>query len=295
MAPLKLIPQVRQVARVLHYGRRTEEAYVRWILRFIRFSGTRHPNDLAEPEVSRSYHILQSTARSAPLPRIRPSQHCCSYTVGVLGRELAWLNRLVRAKGVVRLPVVLSAREVLAVTGAMSGPSRLAAMLMYGGGLRLLEALTLRVKDLDFCGRQITVRRGKGGKDRITMLPDDLVGPLHQHLAAVRALHQRDLARGLGRVALPEALARKLPGAASEWAWQYVFPATRLYRDSHTGHWRRHHLHESVVQRAVREAVIRIGLTKRATCHTFRHSFATHLLRGGHDIRTVQEYSVTVT
>lgn len=217
---------------------------------FIRFSGTRHPSELAEPEVT------------------------------------CFLSHLAVER---RVSAVLSAREVVAVIGTMSWPGRLVAMLMYGSGLRLLETLTLRVKDLDFSGRQITVRRGKGGKDRITMLPDGLVGPLHRHLAAVRAVHQRDLARGLGRVALPEALTRKLPGAGRDWVWQYVFPATRVYRDSGSGEWRRHHLHESVVQRAVREAVTRIGLTKRATCHSFRHSFATHLLRDGHDIRTVQE------
>jgi integron integrase len=169
----------------------------------------------------------------------------------------------------------------------MSGPSKLAAMLMYGSGLRLLEALTLRVKDLDFSGRQITVRRGKGGKDRVTMLPDGLVAPLRRHLAAARAVHRRDLGRGAGRVVLPEAIARKLP--ERDWAWQFVFPASRLYHDSANRVWRRHHLHESVVQRAVHEAANRIGLQKRATCHTFRHSFATHLLRDGHNIRTVQE------
>jgi integron integrase len=194
-----------------------------------------------------------------------------------------------RAKQPVRLPVVLSRREVAALVGVLRGMSRLIVMLIYGSGLRLMEALTLRVKDVDYTRRVIVVRRGKGNKDRVTMLPDALVAPLRRHTRRVQEVHRRDLARGGIAVSLPDALARKVPAAAREWAWQYLFPAKRLYRPAGSSVPYRHHLHESGVQRAVRDAARELELEKRVTCHAFRHSFATHLLEDGYDIRTVQE------
>jgi integron integrase len=206
----------------------------------------------------------------------------------VLERDVPWLDDLVRARSVPRLPVVLSRHEVAAVLAALDGDVRLMATLMYGAGLRLLECARLRVKDADFARAQIIVRSGKGDRDRATVFPAALRAPLAQHLERVRALHASDLGAGRGWVELPLALARKYPHAGREWAWQWIFPATRPYTDPESGRLRRHHLHETVVQRAVRGAARRAGLTKRVTCHTFRHSFATHLLEDGSDIRTVQ-------
>jgi integron integrase len=207
----------------------------------------------------------------------------------ILGVELPWLDDLVRAKRPQHLPTVLTRDEVRTVIDRVDGVPRLIALLLYGAGLRLLECCRLRIKDLDFTTNQITIRGGKGGKDRLTMFPAAVKGDLAKHLERVRALHQRDLRHGAGWVELPWALARKYPNAGREWAWQWVFPATRFYVDRDTSQRRRHHLHESVIQRAVREAVLKTGIVKKATCHTFRHSFATHLLDDGHDIRTVQE------
>jgi integron integrase len=207
----------------------------------------------------------------------------------VLGRRLAWMNDIVRAQRPVRLPVVLSRDEVSSLLSRLRGPVWLMASLMYGTGLRLLECAELRVKDLNFDRGELTVRDGKGGKDRVTMLPATLKGPLLDHLVRVKAQHDADLAAGRGSVALPGALRAKYPNAPVEWAWQWVFPATRFYSDRATGERRRHHLHESVLQRAVKDAARAAGISRPATCHSLRHSFATHLLEAGYDIRTIQE------
>jgi integron integrase len=207
----------------------------------------------------------------------------------VLEQELPWLDGIVRAKTPERLPVVLTRDEVRAVIQHLDGPPRLMAILLYGAGLRLLECAHLRIKDVDFATHRIVVRAGKGDRDRVTMLPDAVTPALARHLQFVKQQHEADLMHGAGWVELPSALGRKYPNAGREWTWQWVFPATRIYFHRETGQRRRHHLHESVLQRAVKEAVRRSGITKRASCHTFRHSFATHLLEDNYDIRTVQE------
>jgi len=288
-APPKLLAQVRRAIRIRHYSRRTEEAYVGWIRRFVRFHGLRHPAELAERDVTR---FLTGLAVEAGVSASTQNQALSALVFlydAVLGRPLGLCEGLVRAKRPKRLPVVLTREEVQAVLGAMRGVPRLVGALLYGSGLRLLEALQLRAKDMDFGRREILIRGGKGDRDRVTMLPETLAGPLVRHLSEVRAQHQCDLAEGAGRVELPGGLARKYPAAVAEWGWQWVFPATRLYVDQAARERRRHHLHESVIQRGFRAAVRRCGLAKQASCHSLRHSFATHLLEDGYDIRTVQE------
>ena len=283
-----LVASLRAALRTRHFSRRTEEAYVGWVRRYVRFHGLRHPAELGEPEVSRFLsHLAVAGGVSASTQNQALSALLFLYR-DVLAAPVGWVDGVVRAKKPRRVPVVLSRPEVHAVLRGMSGTPRLVATLLYASGLRLLECLTLRVKDVDFAGRAITVRAGKGNKDRVTMLAEAVAPALAMYLERVQRLHARDLASGGGAAPLPDAFARKYPGAATDWRWQFVFPATRRYREQ-TGVWRRHHLDESVVQRAVAAAVRRSGITKRATCHTFRHSFATHLLEDGYDIRTVQE------
>ena len=271
-----------------HLSRRTEKAYVGWIRRFIVFHGKRHPADMGSAEVTRFLTSLATDARVAASTQNQALAALLFLYRVVLERDVGWLDDLVRAKQPARLPVVLSRDEVGRVLVALDGDARLVATLMYGGGLRLLECLRLRVKDADFQRGQLVVRGGKGDRDRVTVFPQACRAPLARHLERVRAQHERDVASGCGWVELPLALATKYPRAGREWPWQWVFPATRTYRDRETGRQRRHHLHETALQRAVREAAKRAGIVKRVTTHTFRHSFATHVLEDGYDIRTVQ-------
>jgi integron integrase len=285
----RLLERVRHAARARHYSPRTEKAYVAWIKRFIVFHGMRHPEAMGEAEISR---FLSSLATQGGVSASTLNQALSAllflYTE-VLGRELRWLDNIVYARRPVRLPVVLSRAEVAAVLGHLRGTPWLMASLLYGAGLRLLECCRLRVKDVDLDRGELLVRDGKGRKDRLTLIPGRLAGTLAAHLENVRRLHQWDLRAGAGSVELPHALRAKYPRAAREWPWQWVFPATRLYVDRETGERRRHHLHESVLQRAVKDAVRAAGIPKPASCHTLRHSFATHLLESGYDIRTIQE------
>ena len=285
----KLNDRLRHAVRARHYSRRTEKAYVHWTKRYIFFHGKRHPAEMGAAEVTAFLTALAVRERVAASTQNQALNALLFLYREILGVELPWLDDLVRAKRPQHLPTVLTRDEVRAVLERVDGVPRLIALLLYGSGLRLLECCRLRVKDLDFATNPITIRGGKGGKDRMTMFPGTVKTDLAKHLERARALHQRDLRDGAGWVELPWALARKYPNAGREWAWQWVFPATRFYVDRVTGQRRRHHLHESVLQRAVKEAVRSAGIAKPATCHTFRHSFATHLLEDSHDIRTVQE------
>lgn len=283
-----LLDKVRAAIRARHFSPRTELAYVAWTRRLLE--RTSCPiEELDEAAVGRFLsglaeggHVSASTQNQALNALLFAFEHG-------LGRKLGLVSGVVRAKRPERLPVVLSKDEVRHVLDRMSGAPRLMAMLLYGSGLRLLECCELRVKDLDWSLHQLVVRSGKGGKDRYTTLPSGLREDLQRHLAAVELLHKEDLAAGLGRVELPNALARKYPNADKEWGWQWVFPASSHYVDRETGQRRRHHLHETVLQKAFRAARIDAGITKPAGCHTLRHSFATHLLEDGYDIRTIQE------
>jgi integron integrase len=285
----KLLDLVRAVIRSKHYSRRTEETYVDWITRYVRFHKTRHPRELDSADITAFLTHLavdldvaastQNQARSALLFLYRE----------VLGLEIDAPQNVVAAKMPRRLPTVLTRDEVRTVLRLMSGEQRLMAQLLYGSGLRLMECLRLRVKDLNFAQHELTVRDGKGMHDRVTMLPDALTAPLEVHLQLVRRMFDEDVEHGYGQVYLPFALERKYQNANREWAWQYVFPSDRLSTDPRDGQIRRHHRDERGLQSAVKAAVRAAGIAKPASCHTFRHSFATHLLENGYDIRTVQE------
>ena len=287
----RLLHAVRNAIRTRHFSPRTEATYVDWIRRFIVANGRRHPRELGISHVRDFLTDLAVRGRVAASTQNQAAAAISFLYREVLGTPLPDADDagVVHAKRPKRLPVVLTRAEVSAVMAELRATPRLIATLLYGGGLRLMEAITLRVKDVDLVQRQITLRSAKGDKDRITVLPEAAVEPLTRHLERVRALHQRDLLTGGGRTPLPGALDRKFPKGGAEWAWQYVFPATRTYVDQATGVPARHHYHESAMQRAVRAAVRRAGLSKRASCHTFRHSFATHLIESGYDIRTVQQ------
>jgi len=287
--PARLVDAIRGVARVRRLSPRTEKAYRGWIRRFILFHGRRHPAEMGAAEVTA---FLTALAKEGGVSASTQNQALAALLFlyrHVLEQELPWLDGLVRAKRPRRLPLVLTRGEVAAVLDRMRGAPHLMALLLYGGGLRVLECARLRVQDLDFERRTIRVRAAKGDRDRSTVLPAAAVEPLRAQLACARAQHDADRAAGAGWVELPEALARKYPAAGREGPWRWVFPATRIYRDPQTGQRRRHHLHESALQRAMKQAVREAGIAKRASCHTLRHSFATHLLEDGYDIRTIQE------
>ena len=285
----KLLDQVRGKIRVKHYSIRTEQAYVDWIKRFILHFDKRHPRDMGAAQVEAflthlavAGHVAASTqnqAKSAILFLYRE----------VLEQELPWLDNVTQARQPQRLPVVLTQAEVQALLSRLAYTHWLIASLLYGTGMRVLEAARLRVKDVEFSRKEILVRDGKGYKDRVTMLPLALVNPLKDHLKRVKTLHEKELAEGFGKAYLPFALEKKYPNAAAEWMWQYVFPAVKRSVDPRSGEERRHHVQDQAIQRAIKQAARDAKLTKPATPHTLRHSFATHLLQGGYDIRTVQE------
>jgi integron integrase len=285
----KLLDQLREALRSRHYSRRTEQTYCHWVKRYIFFHNVRHPAEMAEPEINQfltnlavKEHVSASTQNQALSSLLFLYRY-------VLEREIGDLGEVIRARKSIRVPVVMTREEVKSVLNHLAGDKWLMASLMYGSGLRLMECLRLRIQDMDFGRNEITIRDGKGGKDRITMLPDSLKASLQDHLQKVKKIHEKDVADGWGRVELQNALARKYVNAPIDWRWQWVFPQEKRWKNVKIGEEGRHHTDESLVQKAVKGAVTKAGLIKRATCHTFRHSFATHLLEGGCDIRTVQE------
>lgn len=289
MTGKKLLDQVRDVIRVKHYSYKTEKTYVLWVKRFIIYHNKRHPMEMGEQEISQfltflavQEHVASSTQNVALNAIVFLYKH-------VLHKELGDFTDISWAKRPKRLPVVLNRAEVKALFSQLQGRENIMASLLYGSGLRLIECLRLRVKDIDFNQGQITVRCGKGGKDRVTMLPRIIIESLQRHLKYVQLLHEQDLVEGYGSVELPFALEKKYGHAAKEWGWQYVFPASVRSVDPRSGCERRHHLDETVLQKAVKEAVRKAHITKNVGCHTLRHSFATHLLESGYDIRTIQE------
>lgn len=285
----KLLDRVRQTLRRKHYSYRTEQAYIHWIKRFILFHHKRHPQEMSTPEVEAFLTHLAVKENVAASTQNQALQAILFLYREVLRQPVEEPIHALRAKKPRRLPTVLTRQEVQQLFAHLSGTHLLLACLLYGSGLRLMECLRLRVKDLDWEYRTITVRDGKGEKDRITVLPESLIGPLQAHLEDVRRLHQQDLAQGYSAVYLPEALARKYPNADHEWGWQWVFPSARLSVDPRSGAIRRHHMDPASLQRAIRHAARSAGLAKPVSPHTLRHSFATHLLESGYDIRTVQE------
>ena len=285
----KLLDRLREELRVRHLSIRTEDAYVDWARRFILFHGKRHPNEMGAAEVSAFLgHLAVERQVAASTQNQAKAALLFLYRVG-LGQDLPWLDDVVQAKRSRRIPVVLTPGEVRKLLDQMDGCMGLVARLLYGTGMRLMEGLRLRVKDLEFERRELLVRDGKGGKDRVTMLPDSLAAALRAQLEQARLLHEQDLAEGLGEVVLPDALAVKFKSAARAWGWQWVFPSALRSVDPRSGKQRRHHLHAESVQKAVRLAARAAELVKPVTPHVLRHSFATHLLMAGQDIRTVQE------
>jgi len=283
------LEQVRDAIRTRHYSYRTEEAYVSWIRRFILFHGKRHPAEMGPPEITQFLTALPVDRHVSASTQNQALAAILFLYRDVMGCDPGWLDDIVRAKRPQRVPVVLTRSEVEALLAVLHGVSWLLAMLLYGAGLRLMECLRLRVKDIDISRNEIVVREGKGNKDRVTMLPVAVKERLVAHLGRVRRLHDADLRAGFGHVALPDALAQKYPNADREWGWQWVFPASRICTDPRFGAAQRYHLHESVPQRAIHDAARKAGIPTPVGPHTLRHSFATHLLQAGYDIRTVQE------
>jgi integron integrase len=287
--PPRLLDEVREAIRIRHYSIRTEQAYVQWTRRFILFHGKRHPRTMGAPEVTAFLSDLAVKHNVAAATQNQALNAILFLYRHVLKIDLPWLDEVQRAKKPQHLPVVFTREEVKALLAQLHGTTWLMAMLTYGSGLRLLECLRLRVKDVDFHYRQLAVRDAKGQRDRVTMLPNSLVEPMRTHLAKVRHLHDTDLRDGFGRVYLPHALATKYPNADREWGWQYVFPSSRRSIDPRSGIECRHHAPEDALQRAVKQAIRKANIVKPGSVHTLRHSFATHLLESGYDIRTVQE------
>ncbi|HEU4578697.1 MAG TPA: integron integrase [Polyangiaceae bacterium] len=280
---------VHSALQLRHYSPKTIEAYVGWVRRFVSFYNLRHPRSMGAAEVSAFLSDLAGQGAVSAATQNQALAALIFLYAHVLDQPLGSVGEIVRAKRPARLPVVMTRAEVDCVLVELDGVWKMMASLLYGSGLRLLECASLRVKDLDFGSGQLLVRRGKGQKDRATLLPQTLLAPLQAHLVKTRARHQLDLDQGAGYVQLPGALRTKFPNASREWPWQWVFPATRRYVDTTSGEQRRHHIHETALQRAVRAAAHAAGLSKPVSCHTFRHSFATHLLEAGYDIRTIQK------
>jgi integron integrase len=287
--PPRLLDQVRELIRIRHYSIRTEQAYVQWIRRFILFHGKRHPREMGAPELTAFLSDL-AVRRNVAASTQNQALHAILFLYrDVLKIDLPWLNEVQRAKKPLRLPIVFTQEEVKALLAQLQGTTWLMATLTYGSGLRLLECLKLRVQDVDLHYKQLLVRDAKGQKDRVTLLPSSLIDPMRTHLARIRQLHENDLREGFGRVCLPQTPAAKYPMADREWGWQYVFPSSRRSFDPRSGSECRHHASEDALQRAVKQAIRKANIVKPGSVHTLRHSFATHLLESGYDIRTVQE------
>lgn len=285
----KLLDQLREALRSRHYSRSTEQSYCLWVKRYIFFHDVRHPAETAEPEINAFLSHLAVEKKVSSSTQNQALSALLFLYRHVLHRQVGELGEVIRARRSHRLPVVMSREEVRAVLDKLHGQNWLLASLLYGTGMRVMETLRLRIQDIDFASHEIVVRDGKDSQDRVTMLPATLVADLKRHLRSVKAVHESDLRDGWGQVVLPSALLRKYPNAAREWSWQWVFPQATRWRNHQTGQQGRHHMDPSILQKAVRGAVQQAGLTKSASCHTFRHSFATHLLADGYDIRTVQE------
>jgi integron integrase len=289
MAKSKLLEQLRTRIRVKHYSPSTEKLYVNWVKRFILFNNKTHPKDMGEKEIRNYLNFLAVKKHVSASTQNQALNAILFLYKEIIKKEIGWLKDVKRAKYKKNLPVVLTPAEVKEVLANLDGEVFLIASLLYGAGLRLSEALKIRVKDIDFNYRQLSIRDGKGAKDRFTMLPEKIIPPLKKHLKQVKLLHDKDLKKGYGASYLPAALAQKYPNASREFKWQYVFPSKRFVKNEKTGELFRHHIYPSTVQRAVNYAAKKTGINKIITPHTFRHSFATHLLQDGYDIRTVQE------
>lgn len=285
----KLLDQLRDRIRLKHYSRRTEDVYLDWAKRYILYHNKRHPQEMGKKEIEEFLTFLATERNVAAATQNQAKAALQFLYKEVLEIQLPWLNEVEQAKKPKKLPVVLTEKEVQTLLAHISPAFNLLARLTYGTGMRLLEALRLRVLDIDFERGELLIREGKGAKDRVTMLPQSLNEPLQEHLKQVKRLHEQDLLKGYGEVWLSESVARKYPNAGRDWIWQYAFPSARLSVDPRSGVTRRHHLDEKGLQRAVKQAAADAGLTKNVTPHTLRHSFATHLLQAGYDIRTVQE------
>ena len=281
------LEEVRQIMRTQHYAIRTEQSYIDWIRRFILYHGKRHPNEMGEPEVAAFLTHLSVNRNVAPSTQGQALNALVFLYRKVINRPLGEMPGVVRARKKERIPVVLTQHEVANLLSKLEGIHWLVACILYGSGLRLMEGIRLRVKDIDFDRLSITVRSGKGNKDRVVTLAKELIIPLQRHLESVKTTHERDVMEGYGSVYMPFALERKYPSAATSWGWQYVFPATKRSIDPRSQVVRRHHMDETTVQKAVKIAVRKVGINRPASCHTLRHSFATHLLERGADIRTV--------